>query len=130
MDTVSLAKELDFIRSYLFLLEIRYENRLAVDWDIPGTISERRIVPATLQLLVENVIKHNVIAKKKPLRIRIFLDDQEYLVISNDLQKKDITGNSSGFGLNSIASRYKYLTERPVVIEDNGQSFIVKIPLI
>ncbi len=129
-DTVALRKELDFIRSYLYLLQIRFENRLIVEWDIPDGIGDRGVVPATLQLLVENVIKHNVITAATPLSVRICLESGDYLVVSNDLRKKEGVENSSGFGLRSITSRYTYLTEKPVLIHADNQRFTVKIPLI
>jgi hypothetical protein len=129
-DTVDLHDEMVFMRSYMFLLQIRHENRLFLNEAIPDEFGDHQIVPATLQLLIENAIKHNVASASKPLTIRLFVDDQEQLVVTNNLQLKDDRAPSSGFGLKSIASRYAFLTDRPVQIDENGSFFSVKIPLI
>lgn len=129
-ETVRLRDELVFLRSYLYLLQLRYENRLFLNDTIPDGIKERRIIPAVLQLLIENAIKHNVISGNKPLTIAISVDEGDYLVVTNNLQKKEENAPSSGFGLRSITIRYAYLTDKPVRVEEDGTSFIVKIPLI
>jgi LytS/YehU family sensor histidine kinase len=129
-DTVDLRDELVFIRSYMFLLQLRHENRLFLAENIPDAYGNRQIVPAALQLLIENAIKHNIAAISKPLTIRLFVDDQEYLVVTNNLQRKEVGAPSSGFGLKSISSRYAYLTDKPVQVDEDGSFFSVKIPLI
>ncbi len=129
-ETVCLRDELLFLRSYMYLLQLRYENRLFLNERIPDEYGDRHIVPAALQLLIENAIKHNVISGSKPLKIELTVDDREYLVVTNNLQKKEENAPSSGFGLSSIANRYAYLTANPVEVEQDGSWFIVKIPLI
>lgn len=129
-ETVLLRDELVFLRSYLYLLQLRYENRLFLNDTIPDGIKERRIIPAVLQLLIENAIKHNIISGNKPLTIALSVDEGDYLVVTNNLQKKEENAPSSGFGLRSITIRYAYLTDKPVRVEEDGTSFIVKIPLI
>lgn len=128
--TVSFREENEFLQSYLFLLLLRHENKLFIEQDIPDEYGVRKIVPATLQLLIENAIKHNVLSANKPLTIRLFVDDREYLVVSNPLQPKEKKTPSSGFGLKNITSQYAFLTDRPVEVDANGSSFTVKIPLI
>lgn len=129
-DTVVLRDELEFMRSYMFLLQLRHENRLFLSENIPVEYGSHQIVPATLQMLIENAIKHNVASASKPLTIRLFVDDQDHLVVTNNLQRKAENTPSSGFGLKSIASRYAFLTDKPVIIDENGSFFSVKIPLI
>lgn len=129
-DTVDLRDELLFMRSYMFLLQLRHQNRLFLEENIPGHYGSRQIVPAALQLLIENAIKHNVVSASKPLTIRLFIDEQDHLVVTNNLQRKDESAVSSGFGLQSIASRYAFLTDKPVQINEDKSCFSVKIPLI
>ena len=128
--TVDLHEELMFMRSYMFLLQLRHENRLFLIENIPAGYGNHQIVPAALQLLIENAIKHNVASAGKPLTIRVFVDDQDHLVVANNLQRKAENTPSPGFGLRSLASRYAFLTDKPVQIDENGFDFSVKIPLI
>ncbi|MDD5507677.1 MAG: histidine kinase [Bacteroidales bacterium] len=129
-NTVDLREELVFMRSYIFLLQLRHENRLFLSENIPEGYGNHQIVPAALQLLIENAIKHNVASASKPLTIRLFVDGQDYLVVTNNLQRKAENVPSPGFGLRSLASRYMFLTDKPVQIDESGTDFSVKIPLI
>ena len=96
---------------------------------MPEAAHVREIAPLTLQLLIENAVKHNVIARKKPLYIAIFVE-QDYLVVKNNLQKKESREYSSQLGLKNIKSRYAFLTDRTMEILETKTEFIVKIPLI
>ncbi|MDD5695432.1 MAG: histidine kinase [Bacteroidales bacterium] len=129
-ETVCLRDDLAFLRSYMYLLELRYENRLFLNIRLEDEHRERHIIPGALQLLIENAIKHNIISGTRPLSIDLSVDEHDYMVVSNNLQKKDKSEPSSGFGLNSIISRYAYLTGKPVQVEENDSFFIVKIPLL
>ncbi len=128
-ELVSLGEELTVARSYIYLVQLRFEKNLDVDLNVPETKHEMKIAPLTLQLLVENAVKHNVIARKKPLRIAIFVD-RDYLVVKNNLQKKESREYSSQLGLKNIKSRYAFLTDRKMEILEKEMEFIVKIPLI
>ena len=88
------------------------------------------VVPLSLQMLIENAIKHNIISKDEPLYISIFTDKNNYLTIKNNLQKKEVLNNSVQIGLANIKSRYEFLTEKGFIIEENDKEFIVKIPLM
>jgi sensor histidine kinase YesM len=88
-----------------------------------------KIVPVTLQNLIENAIKHNIIDKDSPLVIELFTED-EYIVVRNNLQKKKIVETSNRQGLRSMKALYGYLTSKPMVIAEDEQFFTVKIPLI
>lgn len=128
-ELVTLKKELEIIKSYIYLIILRFEQNLTVDMEIDPKLDELMIPPLTLQMLVENATKHNVISKKKPLNVKIYSDD-EFIVVSNNLQKKEITSYSSKLGLANISSRYGFLTDKKVEIIENTNEFQVKIPLI
>ncbi|HZH70330.1 MAG TPA: 2TM domain-containing protein [Flavobacteriaceae bacterium] len=128
-ELVSVEEELDFAATYMDLLKMRFEN--SVFYEIPQKVSnpETKVVPLSLQLLLENTVKHNVVSEKKPLYIRIYEDDK-FLVIENDLQKKQILQSRKGVGLQNIVDRFNIVTNRKVVIEENNQTFRVKLPIL
>lgn len=128
-EVVPLAEELDFIRDYLFLLGIRYEGQLDCRLEVKGSRGAG-IPPATLQILVENAIKHNVLSADRPLRIRLRAGEEDYLVVENTLRPKKRDSRGTGFGLENIVERYNYLTALPVLIEREEETFAVHIPLI
>lgn len=129
-ELVSLATELDFIRSYTFLLKIRFENKFEVMIDVPQTTQQQyRIAPLTLQLLVENAVKHNRMSNQEPLTVRIYTE-QDWLLVDNPLQARDYPEPSTGVGLSNIVNRYALLTDQPVWFGEQQGSFVVKIPLL
>lgn len=128
-ELVPLNKELKMARSYIYLQQLRFEENLTVNIEIGETAKQKMIAPLTLQLLIENAVKHNVISRKKPLRIDIF-SENEYLVVDNNLQTKETKEYSSELGLKNIINRYNYLTGIKVEIIESEKFFKVKIPLI
>jgi hypothetical protein len=126
---VLLEVELSFIANYVKLLETRFYGALKINFDIKDTALEKAIVPVTLQILIENAIKHNVLDKDKILSIDIFTVG-EYLVVSNNLQLKKKVETSNKQGLDNLKSLYKFLTDSPVIVENTDDRFYVKIPLI
>jgi len=129
-DRISLEVELEFIETYLFLLQMRFEEKLRVTIDVPDAIATRYfIAPLTLQLLVENAVKHNQMSEEKPLQVSIQVADM-YLVIENPLQPRPQSVPSTGLGLKNIVNRYKLLTDSPVVIAEKDGVFCVNIPLL
>jgi two-component system LytT family sensor kinase len=128
-ELVSLEEELAFAKTYIQLLQMRFENSLY--FELPETLSnpEAKVVPLSLQLLLENTIKHNVVSDSKPLHIRIFEEDN-YLVIENDLQRKEVMKTRKGVGLQNIINRYGIITNRNVEILDNEHIFKVRIPVL
>lgn len=127
---VSLQTELDFIQNYIFLLQTRFGQALVIDIDIRSDARDRAIVPVTLQILIENAIKHNVVDKSSPLSIDIS-SIGNYLVISNNLQnKKKLVETSNKQGLDNLRSLYRFMTDNPVVIEQTDTRFSVKVPLV
>jgi len=128
-DLVKVSKELEMVRSYIYLIQLRFDQNLEMAVNIGSRSGERLIAPMTIQMLIENAIKHNVISKKKPLTIRIY-DEENYLVVENNLQKKETKEYSSNVGLKNIQSRYGFLSGNKIEIFDDNQIFKVKIPLI
>ena len=128
-NTVPLSTELEFIRNYVFLLETRFGNALAIQINIDPKQKERLIVPVTLQTLVENAIKHNVMDAKRPLKIDI-LTSGDYLVVSNNLQKRVSVDTSNQQGLENLKSLYRFLASEPVMVEQTDDRFYVKVPLL
>ncbi|HEV7349393.1 sensor histidine kinase [Telluribacter sp.] len=129
-DRVSLRTELDFIRSYTFLLKIRFEESFEVYMEVPDAVAQQYYIPPmTLQLLVENAVKHNRMTPEQPLFVQIQVED-DYLVVKNPLQPREQMSHSTGIGLKNIINRYQQFTTRPVRIEEEESTFIVKIPLL
>ncbi len=129
IELITLEKELEMLQSYVNLIHLRFEQNLFVTVDVGKNAGGFLIAPLTLQMLVENAIKHNVISKKKPLNIRIFTDDN-YIFVNNNLQKKELKEYSSKLGLKNIKNRYGYLTDRKLEVIEEANEFSVKVPLI
>ncbi len=129
-ELVDLKSEINFIRPYLFLLQKRFADALVIDLDIREQPHEQYIIPASLQMLIENAIKHNVVSRQRPLRIRVHSNGDHLLEVSNNLQSKQTKEASTGIGLQNIIKRYQLVSRRPVEIENNGQSFTVRLPLL
>jgi LytS/YehU family sensor histidine kinase len=128
-DLVTVAEELKFIESYLYLLRERFENGLNVTIDIKAPTRKTSLPPLALQTLVENAVKHNILSATKPLQIMIH-DRDQFIIVSNNLQiRQSVASESSQSGLNNINERYKLLMNREIVIEKNEKEFIVKLPV-
>jgi hypothetical protein len=129
-ERVLLKTEIEFIQAYRFLLNIRFENKFDIVINVPEADQTRySIAPLTLQLLVENAVKHNRMSSKEPLHVHIQLEG-DCLVIQNNLQHRPQSENSTGVGLQNIINRYTLLTDRPVWIGEVDGSFVVEIPLL
>jgi len=127
-DLVTLGEELNFVKSYVYLLQKRFGEKLKIDIKVDKLFYTKRIPPMALQLLFENAIQHNIITKKLPLEVRVRVENNR-VVVANDLQiKKDV--QTFGIGLNNLRNRYKLLTERAVEIISNDSEFIVKLPIL
>ena len=126
---VPLADEVKYINAYLFLLKIRFGENIAVDIDINFEGENFFVAPGVLQMLIENAIKHNIISRKKPLRVRLYKNDMN-IMVDNNLQEKEIKEPSTLMGLKNIERRYAFLTDRQVIIEKTDLTFRVKIPLL
>lgn len=126
-ELVEVHEELAFAKTYMELLKMRFEN--SITYEAPEVLQnpEAKVVPLSLQLLLENAIKHNIVSENKPLHIRIFEEDNQ-LVVENNYQKKDVLQNRKGVGLQNIADRYNIVTDRKISIEQTDEFFRVKLP--
>jgi two-component system LytT family sensor kinase len=128
-DLVPIEEELKFAKTYMELLGMRFED--AVKFNIPDSISNDalKIVPLSLQLLLENAVKHNVVSSSKPLTIDIY-EEGNYLITENNINPKQAIGKSTKVGLQNIADRYGLITDKVVKIENNNKIFKVSLPLL
>lgn len=128
-DLVSVDEELQFAKTYVRLLKMRFEDSIVFEIPQQSSDPEAKIVPLSLQLLLENAVKHNVVTPTKPLRIQVFEKDG-MLVVTNNLQEKQVVKKSSGVGLRNIQQRYGILTDREVGIAKTGRNFSVQLPML
>ena len=127
---VPLSSELEFVDSYYHLLKTRHGDSLTLTTRIePGT-ETRQLPPLTLQLLIENAVKHNLMLPEQPLTISLTTDEAQRLIVSNNLQRKPSRALSNGVGLSNILSKYEVLGQPAPVIEDDGCAFRVTLPLV
>lgn len=128
-ETVTLRDELIFVNNFIELQKTRFENTLLVNVQIDEEHFYKKIVPVTLQNLVENAIKHNTLSKNKPLKIDFFVEN-DYLVVRNNLQRKNFVETSNKTGLHSMRDLFRYLSSRPLIVEEDEDFFTVRIPLL
>lgn len=128
-DLVPISEELAFLRSYIYLIGMRYEDAIHIDVDEKLEHIDGQVPPVSFQLLVENAIKHNQLSVRQPLHIRIF-QDGNYIVVENDLRPVSSELSSTGIGQRNIAERYFLLCKEKPLIEKNKHSYIVKLPII
>jgi PAS domain S-box-containing protein len=128
-DLVSLQTELDFLDAYIFLLNIRFMDKIVVVVRISEQKRECQILPLALQLLIENAIKHNAMSKRNPLKIDIFIDDENILHVENNLQERESHMASTGVGLQNIAHRYHLLEMPEPEFVKTETKFIARVPL-
>lgn len=127
---ISLNEELDCIAAYLFMLQIRFGDNLKVNINETGFENKHHIVPLSIQLLIENAMKHNIISNKKPLFIKIEKGKNNNLIVSNNLQKKEQMMPSTGIGLDNINQRYQMISQKEIDVIVTDNKFSVSIPLI
>jgi len=126
---ISVEEELNFAKLYVSLLKMRFEDAIIINFQTDIDIKDFRIVPLSLQLLLENAIKHNIISDQKPLQIDIFKEDN-YLVVQNSYQKKQTFEKSTGIGLQNIIQRYHLVSNLEINIQQTERYYTVKLPLI
>ena len=128
-ELVKLEEELRFAETFVRLLKMRFEDSIFLEISEEPMDPEARVVPLSLQLLLENTVKHNVVSQQRPLKIRIYPEDK-YLVIENNLQKKEVLQTRKGVGIQNIVDRYAQVTRREVLLEELENKFIVKLPIL
>ena len=129
-EIVTLGTELEFIEPYIYLLKTRFGNALHIEVDIGEKYKEMYIVPVALQILMENATKHNVVSVKLPLNLRLYIRDENHLVMENNYQEKKEKPLSNNVGLENINQRYKILSGKEIVVNKNDKIFSVAIPLL
>ena len=128
-ETVFLKDEIEFVQLYINLQQTRFKKGLQINMNVPDEYLHYKIAPVTLQNMIENAIKHNVIDVSTPLVIDIFIED-DYVVVKNNLQRKHVVETSNKKGLAQFTTLYRYLSNLPVIIEETDQYFQIKVPLI
>jgi LytS/YehU family sensor histidine kinase len=121
--------ELDFIEHYISILKIRYKNALEINMNISEAARERSIVMVTLQMLIDNAIKHNIVQTTAPLRIRI-CDKEENLHIANNKQLRKQIETSNGQGLLQLQELYGFITDKKINISNTTDQFEISLPLL
>ncbi|WP_207492079.1 sensor histidine kinase [Aridibaculum aurantiacum] len=129
LEWVTLKAELDFLDAYFFLLQIRFDKKVRLEKQVDIDQHIYTLPPLTLQLLVENVVKHNKMSVHEPLVIKVY-NEGEQLVVQNNISRRDQHESSTGIGLANIRQRYEYITDQKIQIEDNETDFTVRLPLI
>ncbi|MGB8190489.1 MAG: histidine kinase, partial [Chitinophagaceae bacterium] len=129
-ELTSLTAELQFIDSYFNLVETRFGAGVKLVRNINEKHQSYLLPPLTLQLLLENAVKHNIVSKSKPLMIEIFSANGQKLVVRNNLQRKKLVVDSTKVGLANIAAKYRLLNKSAIEIEETEHHFSVAIPLI
>jgi two-component system, LytTR family, sensor kinase len=126
---VLLKDEVDFVQSYYYLLRIRFQQQLNVEINLPSNIMSSKIPPLTLQMLVENAVKHNTVNSDQKLFIYITAQDNTYLKVINTKTGAIDHANSFKVGLENIRKRYEYFTDKRIEVRDD-EKFMVSLPVI
>jgi len=126
---VTLRDEIDFLKSYLYLLKIRFGDAITTEISLPGKLLDCSMPANTLQLLIENAVKHNALSLHKPLSISIVADNN-YLTVKNNLRSKKEEPSSSHLGLSNISNRYLLLKGKDIIIQKTEEEFIVQLPIM
>lgn len=129
-ELVELSEELGFVQAYVFLLKMRYPENLNVEFKVHDDYSKQHIAPLTIQMLVENAIKHNVVSKAHPLYIEIYVENGKSIVVKNNLQQKKVIEKSTKTGLANIRKRYQYFGKESVDVITTAHNFMVAVPLL
>ena len=127
-EIVTVKEELEFLNAFCFLQKIRFGENLSFENTIDTGLMDDFVVPISLQMLLENAIKHNVISNNKPLKIELY-SKEGYLFMQNNLQEK-IHKDSTGIGLQNIKDRYAVLSDKKVIVDTENGLFKVGVPII
>lgn len=126
---VTLKKEMEVVQNYLYLQNIRYESDLVIGIDIPPGFLNDQVPPFSVQMIVENAVKHNMISEDYRLKLHIFIKD-DHIVVTNSLQRRHNKPSSTGIGQKNIIERYRLLSTREPVFTETADAYIAKLPLI
>ena len=129
-EMVSLSKEMELLESYFFLLKIRHDDCIKLEYQIEIETSGFFVPTLSLQMLIENAVKHNRFSKEEPLKIKIFNEDDQFIIIQNQVNLKNKQTNSTKIGLENIKNRYGLKSDKKVIIYQSESIFKVKLPII
>ena len=129
-ELIQISDEVSFIKNYIVLQKYRFENNIIFEIEESVNNIDGQIIPMSLQLLVENAIKHNIVSDDKKLNIKITIDENNFICVINNIQLKEAGADSFNIGIKNIEERYSFITEQKCIIENNGESFMVKLPII
>jgi len=129
-ELVNITEEILYIKNYVVLQKYRFENNIIFEIEESVNSIYGKIIPMSLQLLVENAIKHNIVSDEKKLNIKITIDENNFICVINNIQLKEAGADSFNIGIKNIEERYSFITEHKCIIENNGESFMVKLPII
>lgn len=129
VERTTVASELSFLDAYRYMLEVRYAGKLHIELNVDSDYDDYELPPLSIQPLIENAVKHNTITSSKPLTISI-RGEEDYIVVSNPIQPKLQSEESTGIGLANLSSRYELIVDRKVEVSNDGKEFRVRLPLI
>lgn len=127
---VSLKTELQYLEHYIFLLKTRHQGSLSVAFRLDADTNQYQLPILSLQMLVENALKHNYFSKEAPLAIEIYTESDEFLVVRNNLNKRELHEKPTKLGLQNIMNRYQMLLDKFIIVKEDEKHFTVKLPLI
>jgi LytS/YehU family sensor histidine kinase len=129
VELVPLKKELKFLEDYIYLQKIRFGDSLQVEYSL-DLDQTRMVIPLSLQMLVENAIKHNEVSGEHPLIIEILSTEQGHVIIRHKLRKIELTEKSPGMGLENLRKQVTFFSDDSLLVQEESESFIVRIPTI
>ncbi len=129
-DLIPLNTEMNFLRAYIFLLDIRFMGKMKIDIEFDEQREDKLLPPLSLQIIIENAIKHNTFSRKSPLHVRLFIDENDYLNVVNNLQSRETQFASTGTGLENIINRYALISDRVPVFKKTDDQYFAMIPLL
>lgn len=129
VNVITLRDELKFSKAYIHIQSERFGDNLDVEWNIPETFLDRMTVPMSIQLLLENAIKHNVVSRSKPLTIKVSVHN-DHVLVENKIQAKSTQLPSTKLGLKNIEKRYALISNQSIEITNDGKQFTVALPLL
>jgi len=128
--TVSLSDEMEAAKSYIFLIKMRFNTSLAVEFNISDQYNHYRLPPLAIQTLIENAVKHNEISKRNPLLLTIMTNENSSLFVTNTIQEKLSLEPGTGIGLTNLSKQYKLLCGQDIRISKSNNEFCVELPLL
>ncbi|MBP2833437.1 2TM domain-containing protein [Aquimarina sp. U1-2] len=128
-ELVTVDEELKFAKTYMTLIQLRFEDSIVYEIPEKSIDPEAKVVPLSLQILLENTVKHNIVMPEKPLHVKIYEKDG-FLIVENNLQPKEVVKQSSGVGLGNVQQRYALLTKRKFSVYKTAEAFIAELPIL